>query len=317
METLILPPALHEGDRVVILSPSSKIDCHFLQGAAGRLRSWGLEPVMAPHAEGACGTYAGTVDERLADLQGAMDDPDVRAILCSRGGYGAVHLLERLDFTRLARSPKWLIGFSDITALHAAFQRAGFASLHAPMARHLTVEPADDEATRALHDLLMGTTPGGKAPAIACTPHRLNRRGTAEGTLRGGNLSVLAGLRGTPYDIGGEGTILFVEDVGERPYRIDRMMWGVKLSGVLGRLAGLVVGQVTGYEDDRSMCRDTYGLIADMMEGTGCPVAFGFPVGHVAHNEPVVCGARGTLEVTPHGARLTIRRPQRADTADD
>lgn len=306
METLILPPALHEGDRVVILSPSSKIDCHFLQGAAGRLRSWGLEPVMATHAEGACGTYAGTVDERLADLQGAMDDPDVRAILCSRGGYGAVHLLERLDFTRLARSPKWLIGFSDITALHAAFQRAGFASLHAPMARHLTVEPADDEATRALHDLLMGTTPGGKAPSIACTPHRLNRQGTAEGTLRGGNLSVFYGLRGTPWDFPAEGTLLFLEDVGERPHAVERMLYNLRLGGVLQRLAGIIVGQFTEYEENLSLGKPLYDALADVLDGCTCPVCFDFPVGHVTRNLPLICGAHARLEVGPAEVKLTF-----------
>lgn len=308
IDTLIQPPALREGDRVVIVSPSSKIDPYFLRGAVERLRSWGLDPVLAPHADGSCGRYAGTTAERLADLQGAMDDPQVRAILCSRGGYGAVHLLEGLDFTRLARSPKWLIGFSDITALHAAFQRAGFASLHAPMARHLTVEPADDEATLALHDQLFGIARGGAKRGIAytCEAHRLNRRGRAEGTLRGGNLSVFYGLRGTPWDFPPEHTLLFLEDVGERPHAVERMLYNLRLGGVLHRLAGIVVGQFTEYKETLSLGKPLLDALADVMADLACPVCFDFPVGHVTRNLPLVCGAHARLEVGRKEVKLTF-----------
>ncbi len=300
------PPRLRPGDRVVILSPSSKIDPYFLRGATGRLRSWGLEPILAPHAEGACGTYAGTIDERLADLQQAMDDPTVRAILCSRGGYGAVHLLERLDFTRFAQSPKWLVGFSDITALHAACQRAGFASLHAPMARHLTVEPDNDPALRALHDILFGTPHGDTrtGTAYACPAHRLNRRGKATGTLRGGNLSVFYGLRGTPWDFPPEGTLLFLEDVGERPHAVERMLYNLRLGGVLRRVSGIIVGQFTEYKETLSLGKPLLDALADVMDGCTCPVCFDFPVGHVTDNFPLVCGAQARLEVGRKETRL-------------
>lgn len=312
MNEYIWPAPLKAGDRVAIVSPSGCIDPGIIDSAAALLRGAGYEVVEGRHARSSHGRFAGTRAERLGDLQWALDDATVRAVLCSRGGYGAVQLLDGIDLGPFMLRPKWVSGYSDITAIHALLQRHGCVSLHALMLKHIAERGLDDPCVAHMLDVMCGGGCDITAPA-----HPLNRAGRAEGRVRGGNLSVLAGLRGTPYDIGGEGTILFVEDVGERPYRIDRMMWGLKLSGVLGRLSGLVVGQVTGYEDDRSMCRDTYGLIADMMEGTGCPVAFGFPVGHVAHNEPVVCGARGTLEVTPHGARLTIRRPQRAGTADD
>ena len=250
MESLIYPPRLREGDRVIILSPSSKIDKAFLRGAVRRLQSWGLEPVLAPHAGSSHGTYAGTMAQRLRDLQEALDDPQARAILCSRGGYGAVHLVDKLDFTRFRQQPKWLIGFSDITALHNVFQHEGFASLHAPMARHLTVEPNDDPAMLALRDFLFGHYPEGRQDfGIACEAHRLNHRGTARGILRGGNLSVFYGLRGTPWDIPAEGTLLFLEDVGERPHAVERMMYNLKLGGVLERLCGLIIGQFTEYEE--------------------------------------------------------------------
>lgn len=302
MKSLIYPPHLRAGDRVILLSPSGKIDPYFLQGAVRRLQSWGLRPVLAPHAAGECGRYAGTVEQRLHDLQAALDDPEARAILCSRGGYGAVHLVGRLDFTRFREHPKWLIGFSDITALHNVFQHEGFASLHAPMARHLTVEPADDPATRALHDVLFGLRPPGggedaAAFAYTCPAHRLNRRGTCRGILRGGNLSVFYGLRGTPWDIPADGTILFLEDVSERPHAVERMMYNLKLGGVLERISGLIVGQFTEYEENLSLGKPLYEALADIMQPYDCPVCFDFPVGHVPLNLPLVCGAEAVLEV--------------------
>ena len=211
MGSLIFPPYLQEGDRVIVLSPSSKIDKSFLKGAYKRLKSWGLEVVFAKHAGSSNGTYAGNIRQRLEDLQEAMDDEEAKVIFCSRGGYGAVHLIGKLDFTKFRQHPKWLIGFSDITALHNLFQQNGFASLHAPMARHLTVEPEDDFCTQALKDILFGQALGGtEAFSYVCPGHKLNHKGEGKGVLRGGNLSVFYGLRGTPYDIPAEGTILFL-----------------------------------------------------------------------------------------------------------
>lgn len=307
MDKLIIPPYLHEGDKVVILSPSSKIDKAFLKGAVKRLTSWGLRPVLARHAGSSHGTYAGTVGQRLEDLQAAMDDPDTRAILCSRGGYGAVHLVGKLDFSRFRESPKWLIGFSDITALHNLWQREGFASLHAPMARHLTVEPEDDFCTLALHDILTGAaaTPAG-CFGYTCEPHKLNRCGTAEGTLRGGNFAVFNGLRGTPYDIPADGTVLFIEDVGERPHAIERMMYNLKLGGVLERLSGLIIGQFTEYEEKKQLGKELYGALAELVKEYDYPVCFNFPVGHVPMNLPLINGAPVRLDVDRKGVKLTF-----------
>lgn len=308
MNSLIYPPRLREGDRVIILSPSSKIDKAFLRGAVRRLESWGLKPVLAPYAAGEHGTYAGTVEHRLHDLQAALDDPDARAILCSRGGYGAVHLVGRLDFTRFRQSPKWLLGFSDITALHNVFQHEGFASLHSPMARHLTVEPDGDAAAKALHDVLFGLYPeGGDAFAYTCAAHKLNHRGTCRGILRGGNLSVFYGLRGTPWDIPAENTILFLEDVGERPHSVERMIYNLKLGGVLERVSGLIVGQFTDYEENCSLGKPLYEALADVLAPYDCPVCFGFPVGHVTLNLPLVCGAEAVLEVGKKEVKLSFK----------
>lgn len=307
MSSLIFPPYLQEGDRIIILSPSSKIDKTFLKGANKRLKSWGVEVVFAKHAGSTHGTYAGSIRQRLEDLQEAMDDEKAKAILCSRGGYGAVHLVGKLDFTKFREHPKWLVGFSDITALHNEFQQNGFASLHAPMARHLTVEPEDDFSTQALKDILFGNTLAGEeAFSYICPKHKLNHEGTGTGILRGGNLSVFYGLRGTPYDIPAEGTILFIEDVGERPHAVERMMYNLKLGGVLEKLSGLIIGQFTEYEENKSLGKDLYGALADLVKEYDYPICFDFPVGHVTANFPMINGAEVTLEAGKKEVRLSF-----------
>lgn len=307
MSSLIFPPHLQEGDRVIVLSPSSKIDKSFLKGANKRLKSWGLEVVFGKHAGGAHGTYAGSIEQRLEDLQEAMDDEKAKVILCSRGGYGAVHLVGKLDFTKFREHPKWLIGFSDITALHNEFQQNGFASLHAPMARHLTVEPEDDFCTQALKDILFGNALAGEeAFSYVCPGHKLNHKGKGEGVLRGGNLSVFYGLRGTLYDIPAEGTILFMEDVGERPHAVERMVYNLKLGGVLEKLSGLIIGQFTEYEENKSLGKELYGALADLVKEYEYPICFNFPVGHVTMNVPLINGAEVTLEVGKKEVKLSF-----------
>ncbi|MEG1563031.1 MAG: LD-carboxypeptidase [Bacteroides sp.] len=299
MNTLIVPPSLHKGDKVAIVSPSGKIDKSFIKGACQRLESWELNVMVSKHAAGSSGRYAGTIRQRLADLQAAMDDKEVKAILCSRGGYGAIHLVGKLHFDRFRAQPKWLIGFSDITALHSLFQQQGFVSLHAPMGRHLTVEPEDDPCTLHLKEILFGNF-----PLYTCPKHRLNRTGTARGILRGGNLSVFYGLRGTPYDLPAQGTILFIEDVSERPHAIERMMYNLKLGGILENLSGLIIGQFTEYEEDRSLGKVLYGALSDLLKDCAYPICFNFPVGHATNNLPLLCGKEITLTVDKTGTEL-------------
>lgn len=311
MDSLIFPPYLQEGDRVIIISPSGKIDKSFLKGAEKRLKSWGLEVVLARHAGSSNGMYAGSIRQRLDDLQNAMDDEKAKVIFCSRGGYGAVHLVGKLDFTRFKEHPKWLIGFSDITALHNLFQQQGFASLHAPMARHLTVEPEDDFCTQALKDILFGNKPQEKEGfRYTCPTHKLNHHGTGEGILRGGNLAVSYGLRGTPYDIPAEGTILFIEDVGERPHAVERMLYNLKLGGVLDKLSGLIIGQFTEYEENKSLGKELYGALADVLKEYDYPICFDFPVGHVPMNLPLINGAAVRLEVGKKEVKLSFNTHQ-------
>lgn len=301
MNVLKLPPSLHEGDKVVILSPSGKIDRSFLKGAQKRLESWGLRAVLSKHAGSSSGRYAGTIKQRLEDFQAAMDDKEVKAILCSRGGYGAIHIMNKLNFDRFGQHPKWMIGFSDITALHNLFQQNGFASLHAPMARHLTVEPEDDPCTLHLKEILFGNL-----PAYSVKKHVLNHKGTARGTLRGGNMAVFHGLHGTLYDLPAEGTILFIEDISERPHSIERMMYNLKLGGVLERLSGLIIGQFTEYEEDHSLGKELYRALADMVKEYDYPICFNFPVGHVTNNLPLIEGAEVELTVGKKSVELVF-----------
>lgn len=301
MNEYIYPPFLKEGDKIAVVSPSGKIDKLFLKGTKKRLESWGLVPVIGKYAGSSSGTYAGTVSQRTEDFQNAMDDKEVKAILCSRGGYGAIHIMDKLDFTVFRESPKWLAGFSDITALHSLFQANGFASIHSLMGRHLTVEPDDDLSTSFLKGILFG-----ELPHYTCQSHKLNRQGTAKGVLKGGNLAVLYGLRGTPYDIVPENTILFIEDVNERPHAIERMIYNLKFGGVLERLSGIIVGQFTEYEDDKSLGKHLYGALSDLLVEYDIPICFNFPVGHVTENHPLICGGNVEFIVNKKNVELNF-----------
>lgn len=193
---ITMPAPLCPGDTIALVSPSSKVKHEYIDNAAARLRSWGYEVLIGEHAYGAHGNFAGTPAERLADLQGALVDPSVKAILCTRGGYGAVHLLESLPPEEIRRNAKWLIGFSDISALHAAWLRAGVASLHAPMCKHIAEEAESQESTCYLRSVLEG-----RMPCYTIPSHPLNRAGEVRARVVGGNLAVLTGLLRTPYDI--------------------------------------------------------------------------------------------------------------------
>ncbi len=307
-DSFVFPQFLKRGDRAVIVSPSGKVESNIVYEGKKRLESWGLDVTVSAHACGKYATFSGTQEQRLTDLQQALDADDVRLIFCSRGGYGAQHLVGQLDFTRFHASPKWIVGFSDITALHQCLQHEGFASLHAPMLKHLVEEPVGDECSKALHDILFGTAFNGDGQfSYTCKANSLNRTGTAQGTLRGGNLAVSYGLRGTEYDIvPADGTVLFVEDVGEKPHAVERMIYNLRIGGVLERLSGLIIGQFTEYGEWHQLGKDLYGALSDAIGCCKCPVCFDFPVGHVTRNLPMIEGAKVELSVADNGVRLTF-----------
>lgn len=296
------PRPLRPGDRIAILSPASSIDPALVDGAAATLRREGYEPVVMPHALGSSGSYSAPAPKRLADLAAAIADPSVRAILCSRGGYGCVHLLESLDRLPIEADPKWLIGFSDISALHALWARHGIISLHSSMARQLALAPADPN-TRLMFNLLTGGR--NHFSATWDSPVGLNRPGEACGELRGGNLAVLDALTGTPFDDLLPSTILFIEDVAEPIYKVERMLYHLKLAGRLDAVKGLIIGRFTDYRPDRNH-ESMEEMIAALTASLQCPVAFGAPVGHIGPaNLPLLHGAPGRLSVTPSAATLS------------
>ena len=299
MEQVIFPRPLVNGDKIAIVSPASIINPEYVSGAVDVLRRLGWNPYVAPHALGASGSFSGTVSERLADINQALDDPEVRAILCSRGGYGAVHLLDKLDSNAFEKDPKWIIGFSDISALHAYASHHNVASIHSSMCKHLALFGEHDECSRALIGILRG-----KMPEYNVEPHCYNRHGVASGKVVGGNLAVISALLATPYSpFETQGSILVIEDISEPIYKVERILYQLRLAGVFDHISALIVGQFTEYRPDRN-----YSVMEDMIReaisGFNFPVAFNFPVGHVDRNLPLVMSAAARLEVAEDGVTL-------------
>lgn len=297
----MLPSFLQLNDQVRILSPSGAIDPQYIDGAFKTLTSWGFHVTEGEFARTAYGRFAATPKQRIADLQQALDDPQVKAILCSRGGYGLAQIIDQLDFSGFERSPKWLIGFSDITILHSAITNLGIASIHGPMAKPLTELAADAEQLIQLRNILFG-----QMPQYGFSPQPLNRTGKAIGKLVGGNLSVFMGMRGTGYDLDYANTILFIEDIAEDPYKIDRMIQNLRYGGVLAQLSGLVVGQFSDCQEDSLMMQTIEQIIANAVADYNYPVCFNFPAGHVDYNLPIIMGANVVLDVAINQVRLNF-----------
>lgn len=289
------PPKLRVNDRAVILSPAGSICGETVYKAASILQGWGLRLEVAEHALCEVGRFSGSIQQRLSDLQKSFDDPSLKLIFCSRGGYGTVHLLDQLDFSGMIKHPKWLVGYSDITVLHIALQSKGIASIHAPMAQHLADEGADDEAVCFLHSVLFGDKVRYEIPVERHVS--LNRSGTANGRTFGGNLSVFCGLLGSKYVTIPKGGILIIEDIGESPYRVDRMIYQLKLAGIFDRIGGLAVGRFSDYLEDSQMYFPLKESIAEVVKDYDFPVCFDFPAGHVKANFPIVMGGMATMTV--------------------
>lgn len=290
--------------QIAIISPASIVKDEYIDSAAEYILSRGYEPRVMPHAKGpACGSYAATIENRLADLVAAFRDPEVSAILCARGGYGVCHLLPLLPEGLIRENPKWLIGFSDISALHAAMWREGRVSIHGPMARHWNDAPGSTAS------LIFDIMESGRMPEYHFESPLENRPGEAEGILIGGNLAVLNGMAGTPYDMLAaplhEDCLLFIEDIAEPIYKIERVLYRLLMQGVFSRLKGLIIGQFTEYKPDRNY-PSVERMVDDFIARTGLrlPVAYGLPAGHIEGNVPLLLGARVRLSVSPTSARL-------------
>jgi muramoyltetrapeptide carboxypeptidase len=290
---MISPDFLKEGDLIRIVSPAGKVKEEKVLPAVDLLRQSGFDVVLGRHVFDQHFQFAGTEAQRLRDLQQALDDPDCKAIICSRGGYGAIHIVEKLDFTAFRKNPKWLVGFSDVTLLHAQFQHEGFCSIHGAMPAYYLNEGQPTESFTQLIKVLTG-----EKLRIKISVNKLNRSGNAEGLLIGGNLSILYSMLGTPFEPDFDGKILFIEDLSEYLYHLDRMMYSLKLSGKLKKLKGLVVGGFTEMKDNDSPFGQTVDeIIMNAVKEYNFPVCFDFPAGHMDRNLPLVLGAAYSIEV--------------------
>ena len=285
-----------------ILSPSGKIHEQYIDGATRRLKAWGYRVSEGIYVRTTFGRFAGTKEQRLSDMKDALQDPTIDYILCARGGYGLQQLIDRIAPLTMNRPLPTIIGFSDITCLHSLMALRGVLSLHGLMCKHLAEPESGEICLRYWQQAVEGQTIEYTIPS-----HTLNRQGQAEGILVGGNLSVLYGLQGTPYSLmeilrrhkeQGLQTLLFIEDVCERHYHIDRMMQNLRLSGVLEGISGLVVGQFSECDDDPLMQETVYDTILSSVKDYDYPVLFDFPAGHVAYNIPFRLGVRTELSVS-------------------
>lgn len=301
---LLSAQILHEGDTIAIISPSSSTDTTTINGGIRTLESWGYHCVVGPNALNDYHGFAGTIDERLSDLLWALREPSVKAVMCSRGGDGAAHLLARLSLDTLRQYPKTIIGFSDVTALLCAEARAGVKGIHGSMCWALKTYEGNDTISQTLRRMLQG-----ELPTYRVAPHPLDIKGRAEGIVVGGNLSVYNDLAGSDFDpLLLDDIILFMEDTGEGMSKVDRMLHNLEIRGLLPHLRGIIVGQFNKYKHPENGFQDMYQMLHEYMKHYGIPVCFDFPVGH-AHlrNFPLLTGARATLEVTPEGTTLSYQ----------
>ena len=295
----VKPDYLKAGDKVALISPSYFTPMENVEKTAAVLRGWGLEPVVGPNVGKVTdGKYAGTVAERVSDIRWALNDPSIKAIICNRGGYGTIQLIDQLTLAELKASPKWLVGFSDISTLHGLLNRAGVMSIHGTMSSFLAKGGADMTST-LMRDLLLGNVPRYELPA-----HKQNIVGTASGVLVGGNLCTFTPNLGSQADATqGNNLILFVEEVEESMHNIDRQMRILQMNGVLDRCKGVILGEFTDCGSEFTY-ESVEAMLHDMLKTYNIPVLCGFPAGHGDVNLPLVMGAPVSIDVRNDGATL-------------
>ncbi|MBU0763702.1 MAG: LD-carboxypeptidase [Bacteroidetes bacterium] len=295
------PAFLKSGDKVAVISPAGRIPPQKIDNAVNVLSEWGYEVVTGLFVRSAYNQFSGRDEERAADLQAMLDDPSVKAIFCARGGYGTARIIDRISLDGFIQFPKWVTGYSDITVLHSLLHIYGNSmSIHSTMPGNYPDDGKPDPSMQSLKDLLSG-----KVSNFNIAHHDLNHHGKGNGPVVGGNLSILYSLSATKYDIQTEGKILFLEDVGEYLYHLDRMMMNMKLTGKLKNLAGLMVGSMSEMKDNLIGFGSTgYEIIADAVSEYNYPVCFGFPAGHTGLNTAFILGKRAELSVSGAGGIL-------------
>jgi muramoyltetrapeptide carboxypeptidase len=299
---MIIPPYLKKGDTIGIVCPSGFMPEDKFRTAIDILQQWGFKVKCGKTAGHQFHYFAGTDEERLQDLQEMMDDDSVNAIFCARGGYGLSRIIDEINFKKFIKHPKWIIGYSDITVLHAhIFQQFKIATLHAPMAGAFNEEQYKNKYVQSLKNALSG-----KATEYSVKANRLNRQGECEGRLVGGNLALVAHLVGSASSFNTKNKILFLEDIGEYLYNIDRMMIQLKRSGMLDKLAGLIFGGFTELKDTTVPFGATIkDILQHHVQEYDYPVCYDFPVSHEKENYALKIGVRHRLSVTAQSVQLT------------
>lgn len=306
-----IPPYLKAGDTIGICCPAGHITQAEIEPALSKIKEWGFTSRVGSTVGKKEFTYGGTDDERLADLQQMLDDKNIKAILFARGGYGAVRIIDRVDFKKFKRTPKWIIGFSDATVFHSHInENYRVATIHSKMCNSFPddwskAEPTQKETIESINHCLRGDK-----MKYLFTPNEKNKTGLATGELVGGNLKTLETLAGSKSDIHTDGKILFVEDTGEYLYSIDRMFWNLKRSGKLDKLNGLIIGGFKIKTDDagEAFGKTIEEIVLEKVSEYDYPVCFDFPVGHQKNNFALKCGVMHTLGVHLNECRLTEER---------
>lgn len=296
---MIIPPFLSNGDTIAIVAPAKAVDKQVLDYAVKLIESRGYNVKFGYNLMSVQNNMAGSDDERLSDINTFIHDEEVKAILAFRGGYGSIRIIDKVDLSYLKSNPKWLIGFSDVTVFHNALNGIGVASIHATMP--INFESNTAEALESFFHAIEG-----KSNHYSMISNSFNVPGECEGEVIGGNLAILCSLLGTNYDIDYQDKILFIEDLSEYLYRLDRMMWSLKHAGKINQIKGLVVGGFTNMQDgDIPYGKSAYEIINEHAKDLSIPLCFDFPVGHFEDNRALVCGFKAKLSVSGSGAMFS------------
>jgi muramoyltetrapeptide carboxypeptidase len=296
------PPLLKPSDLTGIIPPASRIPSKYVMQARTLIQSWGLEVLLSKNWDKNHYSFAGTDDVRLKAFQELLDNEEVRCIFCARGGYGTSRIIDQLDLSGFSSSPKWIIGFSDITVLLNKLILNQFGGIHGPM----PINFYEDNSEESIH-ILKKFLFSGAYPEIHCSNNRLNRQGYATGEIVGGNLTMLTNSIGTPTQLNTDGRILFIEDIDERMYRIDRMLVHMKRAGMFNNLKGLIIGHFTNISENEVFGYSLEELILSHTAKFNFPVCFGAPIGHVMPNYPVIVGSEIVLTVKPDTANISLK----------
>lgn len=301
MKKIIFPESLKPGAKIAVISPAGAVEPSQLEQGIAMIKSRGYEPVLGEHLYASFSNgynYAGTEQERIQDINWALNDEEISAIWASRGGYGCQHLIEHLKLDNFKKNPKWYIGYSDNTVIQSYLLKKGFASIHGQ-----TVKTSSFGVTEESYNLIFDILEGIK-PEYTFTSHQLNKTGTVEGQLTGGNLALIYALLGTKYSFKFKNRILFIEDIGESFYALDRMIMSLELAGIFNKISGLIVGGMTNMGDEKENIQYkesfddlAYGLISERIEKYDFPVLFGFPNGHIKDSRPLIIGGNIKMNI--------------------